>query len=74
VDLYLHFPNTPSWRGAQLKHRGNFAFYLYLYHINIMHKAIYVHRYFVIRQNSRSKNDPVFISCSAVTFMGQLRS
>jgi hypothetical protein len=21
VELYLHFPNTPSWRGAQLKHR-----------------------------------------------------
>jgi len=21
VDLYLYFPNTPSWRGAQLKHR-----------------------------------------------------
>jgi hypothetical protein len=20
------FPNTPSWRGAQLKHRGNFTF------------------------------------------------
>jgi hypothetical protein len=22
-------PNTPSWRGAQLKHRGNFTFYLH---------------------------------------------
>jgi hypothetical protein len=22
-------PNTPSWRGAQLKHRDNFTFYLY---------------------------------------------
>jgi hypothetical protein len=21
VELYLHSPNTPSWRGAQLKHR-----------------------------------------------------
>jgi len=20
-------PNTPSWRGAQLKHRDNFTFY-----------------------------------------------
>jgi hypothetical protein len=20
------FPNTPSWRGAQLKHRNNFTF------------------------------------------------
>jgi hypothetical protein len=28
VDLYFHFPNTSSWRGAQLKHRDNFSFYL----------------------------------------------
>jgi hypothetical protein len=28
VELYLHFPNTPSWRGAQLKHRDDFTFYL----------------------------------------------
>jgi hypothetical protein len=26
VGLYLHSPNTPSWRGAQLKHRDNFTF------------------------------------------------
>jgi hypothetical protein len=31
VELYLHSPNTLSWRGAQLKHRDNFTFYLYLY-------------------------------------------
>jgi hypothetical protein len=24
VELCLHSPNTPSWRGAQLKHRYNF--------------------------------------------------
>jgi hypothetical protein len=24
VELYLHSPNRPSWRGAQLKHRDNF--------------------------------------------------
>jgi len=24
VDIYLCSPNTPSWRGAQLKHRVNF--------------------------------------------------
>jgi hypothetical protein len=24
VELYLHSPNTPSWCGAQLKHRDNF--------------------------------------------------
>jgi hypothetical protein len=26
VELYLHSPITPSWIGAQLKHRGNFIF------------------------------------------------
>jgi hypothetical protein len=25
VELYLHSPNTPSWRGAQLMHRDNFV-------------------------------------------------
>jgi hypothetical protein len=28
VELYLHFPFTPSWRGAQLSYRDNFTFYL----------------------------------------------
>jgi hypothetical protein len=27
---YTSTPNTLSWRGAQLKHRDNFTFYLYL--------------------------------------------
>jgi hypothetical protein len=26
VELRFHSPNTPSWRGAQLKHRDNFTF------------------------------------------------
>jgi hypothetical protein len=26
VELYLHFHNTPLWRGGQLKHRDNFTF------------------------------------------------
>jgi hypothetical protein len=30
VELYLHSPNTPSWRGAQLKHKDNFSFTFYL--------------------------------------------
>jgi hypothetical protein len=29
VALYLHSPNTPSWLGARLKHRGNFTFTFY---------------------------------------------
>jgi hypothetical protein len=26
MELYLHSPNTPSWRGAQGEHRDNFTF------------------------------------------------
>jgi hypothetical protein len=26
VELYLHSPNTPPWRGDQLKHRDTFTF------------------------------------------------
>jgi hypothetical protein len=29
VELYLYSPNTPSWRGVQLKHRENFTFNFY---------------------------------------------
>jgi len=28
VELYLHYPSTSPWRGAQLKHRDNFTFTL----------------------------------------------
>jgi hypothetical protein len=31
VELYVHSPNTPSWRGDQLKHRDNFTFFSKLY-------------------------------------------
>jgi hypothetical protein len=32
VELYLHSCNTPSWRGAQLKHRDKFIYiYIYIY-------------------------------------------
>jgi len=34
VKLYLHSPNTPKWRGAQLKkHRDNFTFTFIVYYI-----------------------------------------
>jgi hypothetical protein len=26
MELYLYYLNTPSWRGAQIKHRSNFTF------------------------------------------------
>jgi len=25
VELYIHSPNTPSWRGAEFKHKDNFT-------------------------------------------------
>jgi hypothetical protein len=30
VELYLYSPNTPSWRGAHLKHRDSFTFTFYV--------------------------------------------
>jgi hypothetical protein len=30
VELYLHSSKTPSWRGAQLKHRDHFTFTFYI--------------------------------------------
>jgi hypothetical protein len=40
VELYLHSPNTPSWRGARLKHRGNFTFIIIIIIIIII-KSFY---------------------------------
>jgi hypothetical protein len=37
VELYLHSPSTPSWRGAQLKHGDNFTFYLYFIELEYDH-------------------------------------
>jgi hypothetical protein len=33
MEIYIYSPNTPSWRGAQLKHRDNFYF-------NVMTKTL----------------------------------
>jgi hypothetical protein len=35
VDLYLHSPRTPSWRGAQLKHKDKFTFTFYILHFTL---------------------------------------
>jgi hypothetical protein len=32
VELYLHSPSTPSWCGAQLKHRDSFTFVHFSYY------------------------------------------
>jgi hypothetical protein len=31
VELYIHSPNMPSWRGAQLKRKAEGQLYLYFY-------------------------------------------
>jgi hypothetical protein len=31
LELYLHSSNTPSWCGAQLKHKDNFTFILLIF-------------------------------------------
>jgi hypothetical protein len=36
LELYLHSPNTPSWRGAHLKHRDNFTFTFFNYGVYFM--------------------------------------
>jgi hypothetical protein len=30
LETYFHSPNTPSWRGAQLKHRDKFTLNFYI--------------------------------------------
>jgi hypothetical protein len=51
VELYIHYPNTPSWRGGQLKnqHRGNFTFtFTILVLALILFKVIYSDIYSVM--------------------------
>jgi hypothetical protein len=43
VELYLQSPNTPSWRGAQLKAQGQL--YLYQPNITVLHEA-QVHQFY----------------------------
>jgi hypothetical protein len=33
VELYSHSPNTPSWCGAQLKHRDKFTLFVLIFYI-----------------------------------------
>jgi hypothetical protein len=40
VELYLHSRNTPSWRGAQLKHRDNFTFTFTIRFINCIDHTV----------------------------------
>jgi hypothetical protein len=33
MEQYLHSPNTSSWHDAQLKHRDNFIFTSFVFHV-----------------------------------------
>jgi hypothetical protein len=39
VELYLHSPNKPSWRGAQLKHWDKFTFTCFVRQCMSVNKA-----------------------------------
>jgi hypothetical protein len=39
VDLYIHSPNTSSWRGGQLKHRENFTFTFIFHDLDLLARS-----------------------------------
>jgi hypothetical protein len=39
MELYLHYPNTPSWRGTQLKKEAQGQLYI---HLSVRHGLIIV--------------------------------
>jgi hypothetical protein len=41
VELYLHSPNTATWRGAQLKHRNNFTLPSYFNIMNLFDNVLF---------------------------------
>jgi hypothetical protein len=43
LELYLHSPSTPLWRGAQLKHRDNFTFTLQVRRVQRSMLALYIY-------------------------------
>jgi hypothetical protein len=61
VELYLHSPNTPSWRGAQLKHRDNFTFTGHLARLSWHRTESFIlHRYTVHIQNTATRSNATF--------------
>jgi hypothetical protein len=55
VELYLHSPNTPSWRGSQLKHTENFTFTFTLPQGLTVNQAYYVEISMRLREAMRRK-------------------
>jgi hypothetical protein len=43
VELYLHSPNTPSWRVVLLKHRDKFTFTFYMQPSVCSHQELFSH-------------------------------
>jgi len=51
VELYLHFPNTPSWRGARLsKAQKNFTFTIVNYYYAKQIEGVISEYYFIQRK------------------------
>jgi hypothetical protein len=43
VELYIHFPNKPSWRDAQLKQRDNLTFTVVILFGNSVFQEFTIH-------------------------------
>jgi hypothetical protein len=56
VELYLHSPSTPSWRGAQLKHRDNFTFTFTFYYTSSAMSCR--GRHFIFRRHGNLERRP----------------
>jgi len=77
VELYLQSPNTPSWCGAQLKHRDNFTFICKC--SCMIYTCIHSHNLTIFRHNitelcrhytcSRHAREISYEICSWTTFM-----
>jgi hypothetical protein len=65
VDLYLHSPRTPLWRGAQLKHRDNFTFtftFCFFYQTALINSSLNIPQSFIciaVKLHMNINSDPL---------------
>jgi hypothetical protein len=58
MEVYLHSPNMPSWRGAQLKHKDNLIFITvsqFSNKIKRMFSVVYIYVFIFNYNKSRRK-------------------
>jgi hypothetical protein len=63
VELYLHSPNMPSWRGAQLKHRDYFTFTPFLWIVAALCRSITPTFLYERKSKSKGKFQKKHIYC-----------